>query len=76
MIAKEKAMELVEKYENIVPMIDGYYSYEKMIEEHFNKSKQCALLLVEQIINNYEEKYKYCNSKIFWEQVKKEIDKL
>jgi len=72
MKSKEKAMELVEKYENIVPMIDGYYSYEKMIEEHFNKSKQCALIAVDEILKvihtNMEDKY--------WQEVKQEINLL
>jgi hypothetical protein len=80
MTQKEKALELVDKFENIVPMIDGCYSYQEMIEEHFNKSKQCALIAVEEILdlnlglsncdqNNWE-------TEKFYEQVKKEIEKL
>lgn len=80
MTQKEKALELVDKFENIVPMIDEYYSYQEMIEEHFNKSKQCALIAVEEILdlnlglsncdqNNWE-------TEKFYEQVKKEIEKL
>jgi Cdc6-like AAA superfamily ATPase len=51
MTPKEKAIELVDKFENIVPTIDGHYSYQEMIEEHFNKSKQCALIVVDDILN-------------------------
>jgi hypothetical protein len=50
MTPKEKAIELVDKFENIVPTIDGHYSYQEMIEEHFNKSKQCALIVVDDIL--------------------------
>ena len=39
-------------------------------------AKQCALIAVDEIIDNYEEKYKYCNTKIYWEEVKQEIGNL
>ena len=77
MIPKEKAIELVDKFENIVPMIDGYYSYQEMIEEHFNKSKQCALISVDELIieKNKWENGSFYTSK-YWDYVKQEIEKL
>jgi len=60
---KEKARELVRQFWDLGSM-------------DIIKSKQCALIAVDEIINNYEDRYKYCNSKIYWEEVKKEIEKL
>ncbi len=63
---KEKAMELVWKY---LPIL--------IIKENpFDLAKQCALIAVEEIINNYEEQYKYCKTKSYWHEVKTEIEKL
>ena len=72
---KLKAIELVDKFENIVPMIDGYYSYQEMIEEHFNKSKQCALIAVDELIieKNKWENGSFYTSK-YWDYVKQEIE--
>ena len=39
-------------------------------------AKNCAIYLVDKIIYNYEEKYKYCSTKIFWQEVKKEINQI
>ena len=77
MTPKEKAKELVDKFENIVPMIDGYYSYQEMIEEHFNKSKQCALIAVDELIieKNKWENGSFYTSK-YWDYVKQEIEKM
>ena len=77
MTPKEKAIELVDKFENIVPMIDGYHSYEEMIKEHFNKSKQCALTSVDELIieKNKWENGNFYTSK-YWDYVKQEIEKL
>ena len=77
MTPKEKAIELVDKFENIVPMIDGCYSYQEMIEEHFNKSKQCALISVDELIieKNKWENGSFYTSK-YWDYVKQEIEKL
>lgn len=80
MTLKEEAIELVDKFENIVPMIDGYYSYQEMIEEHFNKSKQCALIAVDFAMNS---KYSFqpmhggwVSGKSYYEELKQEIEKL
>jgi len=44
--------------------------------DYLSKAKQCATLCVDEIIKNYDEKYKYCNTKVYWEEVKQEIQKL
>lgn len=40
------------------------------------KARQCSLIAINEILNNYEEKYKYCKTKTFWEEVKIEINNL
>lgn len=39
-------------------------------------AKNCAVYLVDKIIYNYEEKYKYCSTKIFWQEVIQEINQI
>ena len=63
MTAKEKAIDLVNKF---LQIYDG----------RVPQAKQCALICVDEMIGNYEEKYKYCKSKQFLEEVKQEINKL
>ena len=66
MTAKEKAIELVDRFQwkgDVARM-------------SLDNSKQCALICVDEKIGNYEEKYKYCKSKQFLEEVKQEINKL
>tara|TARA_R110000796_G_scaffold200517_1_gene316529 strand:- start:423 stop:617 length:195 start_codon:yes stop_codon:yes gene_type:complete len=64
MKANEKAKELVVRfnYKN-----KHYLSLD---------AKQCALICVDEMLGNYEEKYKYCESRQFLEEVKQEINKL
>lgn len=66
MTPKEKAKELIEKYQFVE--IANYTSIFEV--------KECALIAVNEIIDNYEEKYKYCLTKIYWEEVKYEIELL
>ena len=66
---KEKAKELVDKF----------YPYDSIQAETvyvFENAKQCALICVYEMLNNYEDKYKYCKTKQYLEEVKKEIEKL
>ena len=60
MTPEEKAKELVDK-------MYGVTDYQ---------CKQSAIVAVDEIIDNYEEKYKYCTTKIYWEEVKQEIENL
>lgn len=66
MTPKEKAKELVNKY---LQVYDG----------RVDKAKQCALIAVDEIINNSLE-YMGCKHEdgeiIYWKQVKNEIEKL
>ena len=63
MTTKEKAKELVDRF--------------RIGDRNMkSKAKQCALFCVDEMIGNYEEKYKYCKSKQFLEEVKQEINKL
>jgi hypothetical protein len=69
MTPKEKAKELVYKFK------DDLYK-QRGVTIYTEDAILCALIAVDEIINNYEDRYKYCNSKIYWEEVKKEIEKL
>lgn len=72
MTPKEKAQELVNKMLDKQEYSDVYQ--EKGIISW--SAKQCASIAVDEIINNYDEKYRYCKSKIYWQEVKQEIEKL
>ena len=63
MKAKEEAKQLVNRF---LQIYDG----------RVPQAKKCALICIDEMIGNYEEKYKYCKSKQFLEKVKKEINKL
>ena len=83
---KEKALELVEKFENYVDYQgdDCFNEREKMLIN----AKNCALIAVDEIVNNiYKssslEKYHINNDTMneveaisYWQEVKQEIEKL
>ena len=70
MTPKEKAKELVDKFTLYLGTeVNGDECYVDIIE-----AKRCALICVDEMIGNYEEKYKYCKSKQFLEEVKQEIN--
>lgn len=66
MTPKEKAIELVEKFTDIE---NAYNEY-----SDFKQAKQCALIAVDELINQQE---KYNNGSFYpskyWQEVKKEI---
>jgi len=64
MTPKEKAFELVAKFSPILP----FYS----VMDNLNKSKQCALIAVDEIISDNASIY----SQQYWNEVKQEINKL
>jgi hypothetical protein len=71
---KEKAKELVDRFRNV----DYLKDYEGMDEE---LAKQCALILVDEIINcdnNFIRilKHEATSGKVYWQQVKQEIENL
>jgi hypothetical protein len=67
MTPKEKAIDLMDKYLDLD------------IHIYFEDAKQCALIAVDEIINNSLE-YMGCDLKdgeiIYWQEVKQEIEKL
>ncbi len=72
MSPKDKAKELVDKFH---PMTYTAVHAQNMTGEYADAIR-CALILVDEIINNYEEQYKYCKTKSYWHEVKTEIEKL
>ncbi|HEY9885925.1 MAG TPA: hypothetical protein V6C96_01565 [Vampirovibrionales bacterium] len=82
MTAKEKAIELVEKMQVI--------HYTKLrsrpehkgipVSMHHDQVKQCALICVDEILNNYSEISKITHRakshEEYWQKVKEEIEKL
>lgn len=74
MTPKEKAKELIHKY---VALTDGWV-YGKSSWEY---KKQCALIAVNEIINESSEKIhrqgrSLLSDKEYWQQVKQELEKL
>jgi len=74
---KEKAFELVAKFSPILP----FYS----VMDNLNKSKQCAIIAVDELIESTFSKEWYNNNDIipadyllteYWNEVKNEIKKL
>ena len=62
MTPKEKAKELVWKY---LPILELWK------ENNSNKAKECALIAVDEIRSNCE-----WNTRLYWLEVKQEIEKL
>jgi hypothetical protein len=75
MTPKEKAKELVEKYQKLDIEIGGQYDGYLTMKIH--DAKQCALIAVDEILklvsDDLDLYYKDC---IYWEQVKTEIQSL
>lgn len=80
MTEKEKAKELVDKFLPEIKSADRYnYNLESL---NFFISKRCAIIAIDEILKNFG---LTCNGKMFyteyrtieyWQQVKKEIEKL
>ena len=84
MTPKEKAKELIDKFELYVIRytqddVVGYLSEETPIHEY---QKQCALIAVDEIINattkilDVGEGWQLVESNIYWKEVKQEIELL
>jgi len=66
MTAKEKAIELIDKFYSI----SSFFS-------DLEDAKECALYVVDEILNHhYQEQGLYRIDTYFWKQVKKEIENL
>jgi hypothetical protein len=87
MKAKEEAKELVYKYENLVTTWDCYWDTEIPVENRLPEMKQCALIAVDKILDAIKINLdanststwivNFSSNKIlYWEEVRKEIEKL
>lgn len=80
MTPKEKAEELIYQFAQRIPP-SSYEAYENGVQINFDleNSKNCALVAVDEIINNSIEWLgcKYQDEEIkYWQEVKQEIEKL
>ena len=84
MIPKEKAKELVYKYSHLVTSWDCYWDTEISIENRIPQMKECALIVVDEIINMcklYHNHNVVIDTKIYtelaidyWQEVEQEIE--
>jgi RecG-like helicase len=78
MTPKEKAKELITKYNNSYDKANETYTVYQSIEE----SHRCALIAVDEIINVVNGVYKLLHIELlnendsYWHEVKKEIEKI
>jgi hypothetical protein len=68
MTPKEKAEELFAKY--------AFLIISDMSDENFNQTKQCALIAVDEVLNEENHFIQTDAHFLYWEQVKQEIEKL
>lgn len=77
MTPKEKAEELVDRFEQRFPLksevitTKGDLSWEY---DNWEEAKQCALIAVGEILSQFN--WKPSNGSSYWEEVKQEIEKL
>jgi len=65
---KEKAEELFAKY--------VFLTISDMSDENFNQTKQCALVAVDEVLNEENHFIQTDAHLLYWEQVKEEIENL
>jgi hypothetical protein len=65
MTPKEKAKELVDKYDETLTYLESK-----------SKARQCALIAVDEIINSVDNEHVSDIFNDYWEEVKQEIEKL
>ena len=68
MTPKEKAEELFAKY--------AFLTISDMSDENFNQTKQCALIAVDEVLNEENHFIQTDAHLLYWEQVKQEIKNL
>ena len=71
MEAKEKAYELIEKMHNV-----DFHDLPDELAMQFKHAKQCALIAVNEIINEFKNKCCESANGRYWQEVKIEIEKL
>ena len=75
MTPKDKAMELVYKYENLVTSWDCYYYTCILVENRLPDMKECALIAVDEILKIIEDNcLEYDDN--YWQEVRQEIENL
>lgn len=73
MTSKEKAKELVNKFEPYMPFIDQI-DYSINLDKRTRHAKHCALILADEVLDNLEDNTgKDIN---YWQEVKQEIIRL
>lgn len=76
MTQKEKARELVDKFISYSYFSDGNNSMNRSYQQEYN-AKQCALISVDEILNDYlNSTYPKDLSIKYWNEIKEEIQKL
>jgi hypothetical protein len=73
MTPKEKAIELIDKFNQFTIKQLMYHKNGKT-KEYYGDAKQCALIAVDEILNNIIDDDKQILN--YWQQVKQEIEKL
>jgi len=71
MTPKEKAQELVQRFTKI----ESFHIHERVIFMPLPEAKQCALIAVDELINDSINNLNV-NSHKYWQEVKQEIEKL
>jgi len=69
MTAQNKAKKLIEKFYPHVQWKLGQ-------EDCLSRAKQCALIAVDEILNTIEQIFETFEERKYWQEVKKEIEKL
>jgi hypothetical protein len=79
MTPKEKAKELVDKFFEYTHRVKWDIDKNKW-EHNFDQSKQCALIAVDEILNNWKDEasiqFPYGKVITYWNIVKEEIEEL
>jgi hypothetical protein len=73
MTPKEKAEELVSKY---ITNQNSWYLENLVDGLRIAHAKQCALIAVDEIIDEYQKIFPNVNRRNYWDEVKQEIEKL
>lgn len=73
MTPKEKAKQLVKKFEPYMPFIDQI-DYSINMDKRTRHAKQCALIAVDEIIKQLEQYGYYKSLMTYWDAVKQEIE--
>ena len=71
---KEKAQEIVKKFDLLVTTWDCYHDMPIHEEEILKDTKKCGLIVVDEVLNSFRKILP--SSRTWWEEVRAEIEKL